>query len=269
VRLLTRQGRLRGFGYVEFEDVESLKEALQYNGRQLLGRSLKIDVAGERREETGSPTSDERPQRRGQGDNFWGANKFEQAKQQRDVRGPATGFSAKKFGEPRVERERERERERETIERPKLELMPRGSTPAENLASQPKRSKPSPFGEAKPVDHSKILKEKEKEPEKEPQEREKGRGDRPERPPRGRGGGERDRPFRGERFKDDKTEPWRREKGRERKPQNDSGSGSNNSEQNKQTKPKPKPQQLQPIKKTEDSNRFAALSVSDGDGDGE
>jgi len=111
VRLLTRQGRLRGFGYVEFEDVESLKEALQYNGRQLLGRSLKIDVAGERREETGSPTSDERPQRRGQGDNFWGANKFEQAKQQRDVRGPATGFSAKKFGEPRVERERERERE--------------------------------------------------------------------------------------------------------------------------------------------------------------
>jgi len=38
-------GKMKGFGYVEFRDRESLAHALTYNGQQLFGRSARIDLA--------------------------------------------------------------------------------------------------------------------------------------------------------------------------------------------------------------------------------
>jgi len=55
VRLSTRDGKSRGFGYVEFEDVESLAKALEFSGRHLLDRRLKVDVATERSKEERPP----------------------------------------------------------------------------------------------------------------------------------------------------------------------------------------------------------------------
>ncbi|XP_067687671.1 eukaryotic translation initiation factor 4B-like isoform X2 [Haliotis asinina] len=47
VRLPTDQGRLRGFGYVEFEDRESLIDALTLNDSVFAGRKIRVDLAGQ------------------------------------------------------------------------------------------------------------------------------------------------------------------------------------------------------------------------------
>lgn len=41
--------RMKGFGYVEFEDLESLKSALELSGENVQGRSIRINVAEPRK----------------------------------------------------------------------------------------------------------------------------------------------------------------------------------------------------------------------------
>ncbi|XP_050406365.1 eukaryotic translation initiation factor 4B isoform X1 [Patella vulgata] len=53
VRLPSDQGRLRGFGYVEFEDRESLLEALTMDDSMFAGRKIRIDLAGQNQNNQG------------------------------------------------------------------------------------------------------------------------------------------------------------------------------------------------------------------------
>ena len=45
VRLVREQGRMKGYGYVEFGDKQSLVEALGLNGETFLARKIKVDFA--------------------------------------------------------------------------------------------------------------------------------------------------------------------------------------------------------------------------------
>merc|ERR1719174_280105 len=54
VRLATdrEKGQPRGFGHVEFEDEESAEKAVtDFNGKDLAGRGVRIDYAGERKDD--------------------------------------------------------------------------------------------------------------------------------------------------------------------------------------------------------------------------
>jgi len=135
VRLLEQPGtgRLKGFGYVEFENLESLKKAVARNEETLFERPLKIDVAEAKPEE--------KPR------DSWGS------------RGPRRA-PADEQGAPREDTSPK--------ERQKLELKPKSSAETTAASGSPalseaykKTSKPNPFGDARPRDENEILKKKE------------------------------------------------------------------------------------------------------------
>lgn len=46
--MITQNGRPKGFAYVEFEDADSLREAISLNGEPIFGREIRIDIAAGR-----------------------------------------------------------------------------------------------------------------------------------------------------------------------------------------------------------------------------
>ncbi|CAO3689283.1 unnamed protein product [Umbelopsis ramanniana] len=179
--------RPKGFGYIEFEDLESLKQALTLSGEPLHQRPVRVNIADPPKERTDrvpdrtetsswrrttplEPTSPEgREPRRGYG---FG---------DRDREGPRGGFRDRDQGRggERGERGGFQDRPRDTnwsggafqkrgnfggrdapSERPRLNLQPRSSAGGGGAQSSeaPKSNRSNPFGGAKPVDSDEALK---------------------------------------------------------------------------------------------------------------
>lgn len=161
IRLIYERGTDKplGYGYVEFEDVESLKYALSKNGDVLLERTVRVDVADNKPDRSRpSNWNRDRGDSRDQRFNDWD-------------RRPARP--------PPLERERPAPRSRNHVEadtedtppiaaespsevRKRLELKPRSvevvDKAKETLAEVYQASENNPFGAAKPRDENQILK---------------------------------------------------------------------------------------------------------------
>jgi len=140
VRLLINRetNKPKGFGYVQFKDLDSLKTAVAQNGEALLDRPLRIDVA------------EAKPDERTGGSRGWGNRSTER---------PPKSFNAPSFSSSgSFQRGDAEESQRE---RPKLELKPRSET-SPKQPNEPgvvyQGAKSNPFGEAKPRDESLFLK---------------------------------------------------------------------------------------------------------------
>ncbi|KAI9320564.1 hypothetical protein BX666DRAFT_1909195 [Dichotomocladium elegans] len=158
IRLIAdRDGRPKGFGYVEFDDLEGLKLALDKSGQTLNNRTVRVSVAEPPKERPGRParvpdrtdvsswrreTPLELPERRSSGgfrgrssdrsDTSWGGGAFAR----RDNRFGRDGPS----------------------ERPRLNLKPRTVDAPSNESAREVSNKPNPFGAARPVDTNTALK---------------------------------------------------------------------------------------------------------------
>jgi len=149
VRLLINREtrRLKGFGYVEFKDQESLKQALERNGEMLLERPLKIDIASARPEE--------RAPRQPAWSSGGSRDRFNK------LSPPSSNKPADAL--PRSPSEEDNA----SAERRKLELKPRTDPAplAEPAAAEvyKKSGKSNPFGDARPRDENLFLKKKEEE----------------------------------------------------------------------------------------------------------
>ncbi|EPX74008.1 transaltion initiation factor [Schizosaccharomyces octosporus yFS286] len=163
VRLVTdpMTERSRGFGYVEFESADLLSSAMVLSGESLMGRAIRITVAEPRR---AAPRDDRDWVRRGP---LPPAERRDSGSRdgfmkRRTVRDPAL--------EPRESPREEREwirrgplPSRETNSRPRLNLKPRSATNVQSETSSStstpsSKPKADPFGGAKPVDNTPILK---------------------------------------------------------------------------------------------------------------
>jgi len=136
VRLLVNKEthKPKGFGYVEFEDSESLKKAISRNGEALLDRPLRIDVA------------EAKPEERGPGG--WKSRSSDRPLKSFGSYPANSGFHRGNT-------------EEQARERPKLDIKPRSDTspkPPNEPDSAYQSSKFNPFGEAKPRDENFYLK---------------------------------------------------------------------------------------------------------------
>ncbi|KAI8971068.1 hypothetical protein BDB01DRAFT_812632 [Pilobolus umbonatus] len=156
IRLLRDRAteRSKGFGYVEFQDLDSLKGALELSGENVQGRNIRVSVAEPPRDServrqpdrtdvdswrrTG-PIESSEPPRRGYGNS------------ERGVFGGRGGYGGREstWGRGR--------QEDHPVERPRLNLMPRSVETQNKPAPKTGGSKPDPFGGAKPVDTEKVL----------------------------------------------------------------------------------------------------------------
>mmetsp|Transcript_16176 Transcript_16176/g.33326 ORF Transcript_16176/g.33326 Transcript_16176/m.33326 type:complete len:370 (-) Transcript_16176:51-1160(-) len=150
--------RSKGFGYVTFENIESLETALKANGFELLGRAIRVDVAEGRNEP--EPRREPRVSRADQVDK-WERGKTVATPQERPGRSDSRD---RKFGgrDDRRRDDRRRDDRFERKERKPLNLQPRSSDSPVNSPAQ-SSSKASPFGGAKPRDELEFQRRKEEE----------------------------------------------------------------------------------------------------------
>ncbi|KAI8093041.1 uncharacterized protein BX664DRAFT_384525 [Halteromyces radiatus] len=160
--------RSKGYGYIEFEDLDSLKAALELSGESLQNRAVRVNVADppkerperpERQDRTnvGSwrregpvvlPERQERPERSERHGGF--RDRHERPERTFVDRRSDTSWSGGAFN-------KDGNRRRDPpAERPRLNLLPR-TINANKSEDKSSSTKASPFGLAKPVDTSKVL----------------------------------------------------------------------------------------------------------------
>ncbi|ORZ09298.1 hypothetical protein BCR42DRAFT_424141 [Absidia repens] len=174
--------RSKGYGYIEFQDLQSLKSALELNGEPLQNRSIRINLADPPKERTERPERHERHERHERQDRTnvgtWRRespvvlpgrerqdrperhggfrDRYERPERTfNDQRGSDTSWSGGAFSN---NNSRRRDFPPPAAERPRLHLLPRtvGGTKT-NTTTKPSSTKSNPFGQAKPVDTNKAL----------------------------------------------------------------------------------------------------------------
>eukprot|EP01119_Soliformovum_irregulare_P007042 TRINITY_DN19449_c0_g1_i1.p1 TRINITY_DN19449_c0_g1~~TRINITY_DN19449_c0_g1_i1.p1 ORF type:complete len:500 (-),score=135.29 TRINITY_DN19449_c0_g1_i1:56-1555(-) len=124
------QGRPKGFGYVEFEDPESLRIVLKLDGETFGERQIKVDIAGGPQNRGDRGDRERRDDRRGQRDHrSWND----------------APDSDRDHGNFRNQDDAPRERKR-------LELQPRSANPSgdKDQPADAYKAKSNPFGDARP-----------------------------------------------------------------------------------------------------------------------